>query len=208
MKTSVFLRSVSLAVSLAALPAAAAAQQPPASPAAKPPAPAVPAGVALPSDYVIGPEDVLVIVFWRDEKMGGEVVVRPDGRISLPLLNDVDAAGFTPEQLRASIEKAATKYVAEPNATVVVKTINSRKIHIVGNVLKPGTYPLTGDMNVLQFIALAGGLQEYADAKDITIIRKDAGKDRPLKFNYKDVSRGKNLQQNVALKPGDTVVVP
>ena len=159
MQTSVFLRAVSLALSLAALPAAAAGQQQPASPAAKPPAPAVPAGVPLPSDYVIGPEDVLVIVFWRDEKMGGEVVVRPDGRISLPLLNDVDAAGFTPEQLRATIEKAATKYVAEPNATVVVKTINSRKVHIVGNVLKPGTYPLTGDMNVLQFIALAGGLQ-------------------------------------------------
>jgi polysaccharide export outer membrane protein len=198
---SAFLRSVSLLVSLAALPAAAMAQQPPAKPA-------VPAGATLPSDYVIGPEDVLVIVFWRDEKMGGEVVVRPDGRISQPLLNDVDAAGLTPEQLRVAIDKAATKFVAEPNATVVVKTINSRKVHIVGNVLRPNTYPLTGDMNVLQPIALAGGLQEYADAKNITIIRKESGKDRPLKFNFKDVSRGKNLQQNVQLKPGDTVVVP
>ena len=188
---------------VAAMAVPAAAQQ---TPAAPPPAPAQ--SVSLPSDYVIGPEDVLVVVFWRDEKMGGEVVVRPDGRISLALLQDIQAAGLTPEQLRGEIEKAAQKFLSEPNATVVVKTINSRKVHILGNVVRPGTFPLNGDMNVLQIIALAGGLQEYADAKNITIVRKDAGKDKPLKFNYRDVSRGKNLEQNVALKPGDTVIVP
>jgi polysaccharide export outer membrane protein len=157
---------------------------------------------------VIGPEDVLSIVFWRDKELSSEVVVRPDGKISLPLLNDVPATGYTPEQLRGVIEKAASKYIADPNATVIVKAINSRKVHIIGNVGKPGTYPLASDMTVLQFIALAGGLQEYADAKGITIMRKEAGEDRTLKFNYKDVVKGKNLSQNVTLKPGDTVIVP
>ena len=193
-----------LFLALAAAPASAQAPSAGVSPARTAP----PAGAVLPSDYVIGPEDVLVIVFWQDEKMGGEVTVRPDGRISLPLLNDVPAAGLTPEQLRVQLDQAAARFVAEPHATVVVKTINSRKVHIIGNVVRPGTFPLTGDMNVLQFIALAGGLQEYADSKNISIIRKENGRDLPLKFNYKDVSRGKNLQQNIPLKPGDTVIVP
>ena len=95
-----------------------------------------PAGVALPAGYVIGPEDVLSIVFWRDKDMSADVVVRPDGKISLPLLNDLQAAGLTPDQLQASIEKAASKFIAEPNATVIVKAINSRKVHIVGNVMQ------------------------------------------------------------------------
>jgi polysaccharide export outer membrane protein len=134
--------------------------------------------------------------------------VRPDGRISLPLLNEVQAAGQTPEELRVYLEKAAAKFVAEPNATVVVKTINSRKVYITGNVLKPGTYPLAGDMTVLQLIAVAGGLQEYADSKKIVVMRREDGRDRHFSFNYKDVTRQKNLQQNIALKPGDTVIVP
>jgi len=123
-------------------------------------------------------------------------------------LNDLQAAGLTPDQLKASIEKAALKLVAEPNATVIVKTINSRKVHILGNVGKSGTYPLAGEMTVLQLIALAGGLQEYADEKHITVMRKEDGKDQVLKFNYKDVVRQKNMEQNVLLKPGDTVIVP
>jgi polysaccharide export outer membrane protein len=167
-----------------------------------------PAGVSVPAGYVIGPEDVLAIVVWREKDMTTDAVVRPDGKISLPLLNDLQAAGLTPDQLKASIEKAASKYVAEPNATVIVKAINSRKVHILGNVSKAGTYPLAGDTTVLQLIAQAGGLQEYADAKHITIMRKEDGKDRVLKFNYKDVIRQKGLEQNVLLKPGDTVIVP
>jgi len=110
--------------------------------------------------------------------------------------------------LRAQVEQAAKKYIDEPNATVIVKAVNSRKVHIIGNVGKAGTYPLAGDMTVLQFIALAGGLQEYADAKNIKIMRKEEGQDRTLKFNYKDVVKGKHLDQNIALKPGDTVIVP
>jgi polysaccharide export outer membrane protein len=171
-------------------------------------APAAPAGATLPAGYVIGPDDVLSIVFWRDKDMSAEVVVRPDGRVSLPLLNDIQAAGITPEELRVQLEKAAGKYVSEPNATVVVKTINSRKVYITGNVLKPGTYPLNGDMSVLQLIAIAGGLQEYADSKKIVVMRKEEGRDRFFSFNYKDVVKQKNVQQNIPLKPGDTVVVP
>jgi len=192
---------------LAAAPVAA--QQPSTTTSTPGEAPsAAAAGVALPPGYVIGTDDVLTIVFWRDKDMSAEVVVRPDGRISLPLLNDVPAAGLTPDQLRAQLEKAATKYVSEPNATVVVKTINSRKVYITGNVNKGGEFPLNGDMTVLQLIALAGGLQEYADSKNIVITRKEGGQDRDFHFNYKDVLKQKHVEQNIVLKPGDTIIVP
>jgi len=178
------------------------------APAASPAAAPAPAGVTVPAGYVIGPEDVLTIVVWREKDMTTDAVVRPDGKITLPLLNDLQAAGLSPDQLRVAIEKAASKYMAEPNATVIVKAINSRKVHILGNVGKAGTYPLIGDITVLQLIATAGGLQEYADEKHITVMRKEDGKDRVFKFNYKDVIHQKKLQQNIVLKPGDTVIVP
>jgi len=164
--------------------------------------------VPLPAGYVIGAQDVLSIVFWRDKDMSADVVVRPDGKISLPLLNEVQAAGFTPEELRARLTEAATKYVEDPTATVVVKEIHSRNVYITGNVAKPATYPLVGEMNVLQLIAHAGGLQEYADAKHIVVIRSEGGRQQYHKFNYKDVVRQKRTDQNILLKPGDTVVVP
>jgi len=189
---------------------ALSAQQPPAATpnGATVSGPSAPVGVTLPAGYVIGADDVLTIVFWRDKEMSAEAVVRPDGRISLPLLNDVQAAGLTPDQLRADLEKAASKYIAEPNSTVVVKEIHSRKVFITGNVAKAGTYPLTGEMNVLQLIALAGGLAEYADAKNIVVMRSEGGRAQSFKFNYKDVIKQKNVQQNILLRPGDTVVVP
>jgi polysaccharide biosynthesis/export protein len=115
---------------------------------------------------------------------------------------------MTPDQLRAQLIKAAAKYVTDPNATVVVKEIHSRKVYITGNVAKPGTFPLIGDMNVLQLIALGGGLVEYADSKNITIMRNEGGRQLVFKFNYKDVTKGKHVEQNIVLKPGDTVVVP
>ena len=166
------------------------------------------AEVTLPPDYVIGPDDVLSIVFWREKAMSAEVVVRPDGRISLPLLNDLQAAGYTPDELRLRLDEAAEKFVEEPTAAVVVKAINSRKVYITGDIAKPGTYPLTGDMSVVQLIATAGGLLEYADETDIVVIRKAEGRDKYLKVNYKDIVRQKNVKQNVILKPGDTVIVP
>lgn len=163
---------------------------------------------APPPDYVIGPADVLSIVFWRDKEMSADVIVRPDGRISLPVLGEIRAAGLTPEQLRASITEAAGKYLEEPDATVGVKEIRSRNVFITGNVAKPAAYPLTGEMTVLQLIAVAGGLQEYADSKNIVIIQTEGGRQQYRKFNYKDVIRQKHAAQNIVLKPGDTIVVP
>jgi len=177
----------------------------PAPPTAEAPPPS---SVALPTGYLIGPEDLLSIVFWRDKDMSADVVVRPDGKVSLPLLNDVQAAGLTPEQLRAQLMKAAAKFVEEPNVTVVIKEIHSRKVFITGNVTKPGTYPLTSDMTVLQLIAVAGGLQEYADGKNILVMRTEDGAQKAHKFNYKDVVAQKHPEQNIVLKPGDTVVIP
>jgi polysaccharide export outer membrane protein len=171
-------------------------------------APVVPAGVPTPPDYVIGPDDVLSIVFWREKDMSSDVYVRPDGKISLPLLNDMQASGLTPEQLRITVTEAAGKYVEDPAVTVVVKSINSRKVFITGQVAKPGPYALGGPTTVLQLIATAGGVAEYAKSDKIVVMRTESGKTVSYKFNYKDVTEGKKLQQNIDLKPGDTIVVP
>jgi polysaccharide export outer membrane protein len=163
---------------------------------------------SLPADYVIGPEDVLGVVFWRDQDMTGDVTVRPDGMVTLPLLGDIAAAGLTPDVLREQIQKAAGKYVQDPSVTVVVRQINSRKVFITGEVKTPGAYPLVAPRTVMQLIALAGGLNEWADAKAITVARTENGRQQSFKFNYKDVAHGKKLEQNILLKPGDTVIVP
>ena len=207
----VFVKSMYVGALCACLLAApAAAQQKPqsAAPQAKTSPGNVPAGVALPPGYVIGSEDVLTIVFWRDKDLTGDYRVRPDGKVTLPLLNDVQAAGLTPDELRANLTESASKFVQEPSATVIVKEIHSRKVFITGNVAKPDSYPLNGEMNVLQLIAQAGGLLEYADSKNIVVIRTDEGRQKHFKFNYKDVINRKRPEQNITLKPGDTVVVP
>lgn len=200
------LASCLLALLVGAGTAAGQETSPPATNGA--PESTAPAGVAPPSDYVIGPDDVLTVIFWREKELSGDVGVRPDGRISLPLLNDVVAAGLTPEQLRVRLTEAADKYIEDPTVTVVVKQINSRKVFITGQVAKPGPYPLMAPTTVVQLIAMAGGVLEYADEKNITIMRTENGRPVSLRFNYKDVKKGKNLQQNIVLKPGDTVVVP
>jgi polysaccharide biosynthesis/export protein len=164
--------------------------------------------VVPPPDYTIGPDDVLTVMFWRDKELSTEVVVRPDGKISLPLLNDVTAGGLTPEQLRDRILEGARQFVQDPNASVVVKQVNSRKVFITGEVAKPGTYPLTHSTTVLQLIATAGGLKEFVDGNGIVVMRTEAGKQVRYPFNYKNVVNGKTLAQNIELKPGDTVVVP
>lgn len=165
-------------------------------------------GLDLPADYVIGPADVLGVVFWREPEMSGDVTVRPDGRISLPVIGEIQASGLRPEVLQAQIKRAADKYITDANVVVVVRTINSRKVFVTGLVTTPGDHSLVGPLTVLQAIALAGGLTEYADAKNITILRNEAGRSRAFRFNYKDVAKGKNLEQNILLQPGDTVVVP
>jgi polysaccharide export outer membrane protein len=169
-----------------------------------------PAGTESPANYVIGPDDVLSVVFWRDKELTSDVVVRPDGKISLPLLNDIQAGGLTPAQLRDVVSAQARRFVEEPTVTVIVKQIKSRKLFITGQVDKPGLYALGGPTTVLQLIAMAGGLKEFADGRRILIMRSDAAARRQIGFlfNYEQVRTGKNLEQNIELKPGDTVIVP
>jgi polysaccharide export outer membrane protein len=197
---------VALAVSAGTLAGAAGQQR--SNPRVPAESAALASATTLPPGYVIGPLDVLSIVFWRDQDMSAEVTVRPDGKISLPLLRDIPAAGYTPEQLREKLVEAASEYVEEPNPTVLVKEIRSRNVFITGSVLKPNTYPLSSEMTVMQLIALAGGLQDFADTKNIVIMRIENGRRQYHKFNYKDVIKQKHPEQNILLRPGDTVVVP
>ena len=175
------------------------------SPAANAP---VAAPAVVPAEYVIGADDVLSVVFWRDKDLTTDVSVRPDGNISIPLINDVHAAGLTPAQLKDKIVDEAKKYIEDPSITVVVKTINSRKVFITGEVKKPGPYALTGSTSVLQLISMAGGLDDYAKSEKITIVRSENGKQTSYRFNYKEVLEQKKLAQNIELRPGDTVIVP
>jgi polysaccharide export outer membrane protein len=189
------------------------AQPPPAAPAQKPAqAVAQPAPIAPPADYVIGADDVLMVMFRREKDMSAEVIVRPDGRITLPLLNDVQAAGLTTDQLRARVTEEARRFVEDPSVTVMVKQINSRRVYITGQVGKPGPYAIADRMTVMQLISTAGGLTEFAKKKDIVIIReagvRPGGRPLTFKFNYDDVQKLKNLASNIDLKPGDTVIVP
>lgn len=165
------------------------------------------AGLAPPAGYVIGADDLLAIRFWADAQLSTDVVVRPDGKISVPLLNDVHAAGMSPEQLNQVLKTAASKFIADPDVTVIVKEIRSRKVYVLGQVSKPGQVTLNTDMNVLQVLTSVGGLLEYADKDNIIVVRTENGRERRYKVNYKDVVRGKNVQQNILLQPGDTVIV-
>jgi polysaccharide biosynthesis/export protein len=168
-----------------------------------------PGGVPLPANYVIGPEDVLGVLFWRESDMSAaQVTVRSDGKITLPLLGDVVASGKRPDELKGELEKAAAKYLTEPNVTVAVRELNSLKVYILGEVKNPGPYPLVGPRTVLQLIALAGGLNEYAKKNDIRVIRTEDGRQRSFPFHYEHVASGRALAQNFQLLPGDTVVVP
>ena len=164
--------------------------------------------VHAPPGYVIGPLDVLEVLFWKDKDLSAEVVVRPDGKISLPLLNEIEAGGLTPEQLRLRVLESARRFVEEPTATVVVKQINSRNVYIMGEVLKPGTFPLGGPTSVLQLIAVAGGMTEFAARDEIVLMRTVDGQTVRHRVKYNEVLKGKNLEQNLQLQPGDTVVVP
>ncbi len=177
-------------------------------PEQQPVAPTAPSAVALPDDYVVGAEDVLGVVFWREAELSGDVTVRPDGRVTLPVIGELQAAGLRPEDLKKQIETAATKYVTDPNVTVVVRAINSRRVFVTGRVTTPGVHLLKGPLTVMQAIALSGGVTEFADAKNIKVLRIVDGKSVTLPFNYKDVVRGRKLEQNILLLPGDTVVVP
>lgn len=164
--------------------------------------------VIPPPGYVIGVGDVLGVKFWQQPELSGDVVVRPDGQISVPLLNDVQAAGQTPLQLSEQIRTTATRWVQDPNVTVIIRQINSRAVFITGRVAHAGRYPLNGPTSILQLIAMAGGLAEWADAENVTLMRSEQHVFVTRRFNYKDVLAHKNMEQNVDLQPGDTVIVP
>jgi polysaccharide export outer membrane protein len=158
-------------------------------------------------DYVIGADDNLHISVWKEPDLTTSLPVRPDGKISLPLLNDVPAAGLTPMQLADSITEKLKKYIADPRVTVVVTAMNSRRIYVLGEVLHTGAVPLLPNMTVLQALATAGFTQ-FANVKGIYVLRTENGRQVKLPFNYKQVVKGADPLQNIALKPGDTVVVP
>ena len=158
--------------------------------------------------YVIGPEDMLKINIWKEPEMSGDVPVRPDGKISLTLLGDVQAAGLTPTQLTTQITDLLKKYLDDPRVTVTVGAVNSRRVFILGQVGRPGAFPLLPDMTVLQALSTAGGLSLYAAADKIYVLRIENGNQVKLAFQYKQVIKGNKPEQNIVLKSGDTIVVP
>lgn len=159
--------------------------------------------------YIIGPEDQVLINVWKEPELTRTVPVRPDGMISLPLLGDIKASGYTPVQLQDQITDALKKYVSDPQVTVIVTEVRSLSFNIVGEVNKPGFYPLTRPLTVLDAVAMAGGFKDFAKTKKVYVLRVDAsGKEERLPFNYKAVIKGQDASQNVLLLPHDTVVVP
>lgn len=160
------------------------------------------------SDYVIGPEDVLQINVWKEADISSSVPVRPDGKISLPLLDDVQAAGLTPMRLAANITERLRKFITEPRVTVIVTAMNSRRIYVMGEVTRQGAILLASNLTVLQALSSAGGPAQFANTKKIYILRAEDGKQVRIPFNYAAVIKGKAPEQNISLKPGDTIVVP
>jgi len=165
-----------------------------------------PMSVAGPT-YVIGADDMLLISVWKEPDLTTTLPVRPDGNISLPLLNDVPAAGLTPMQLSTAITERLKKYVADPRVTVIVTQINSQKVYATGEVLHTGAIQLLPSMTVLQALANAGFTQ-FANLKGIYVLRMENGKEEKIPVNYRKLIKGQNMNQNILLKPGDTIVVP
>ncbi len=162
-----------------------------------------------PDDFVIGSEDMLAVNVWKEPEVSRAVQVRPDGKISLPLVGELQAGGQTPRQLEKDIASKLQSYISEPEVTVIVQEIKSKRFNILGMVVRPGSYPLASSATVLDAIALAGGFRDFAKQKSIYVLRHNPqGGESRLPFNYKEVIKGKNSNQNVALKAGDTVVVP
>ena len=159
------------------------------------------------SDYVIGADDTLHISVWKEPDLSETLPVRPDGKISMPLLNDVTAAGLTPLQLKDSLTEKLKKYIADPRVTVVVTAMNSRRIFVSGEVLHTGPMVLLPHMTMLQALSQAGFTQ-FANVKGIYLLRTENGKQEKVPFNYKEVIKGNHPEQNIVLKPGDTLVVP
>jgi len=160
-------------------------------------------------EYVIGAGDILEIVTWKEPDLSrDEILVRTDGKISFPLLNDVQAAGLSPLEMKRNMEAALKDFVESPFVTITVTSTASKKIYILGEVVNTGEYPLTKNLTVLQAFALAGGFTEWASKKEIVLMRKEDGKEKMYRINYKDIVKGKDLSQNLKLKADDTIIVP
>jgi len=209
---------VRAAIALAALITASVYAQTSPIPELAPPAPTpVPAAPApartsptAPQDdsYRLGPEDVLDISVWKEEGLKKETVVRPDGAISFPLIGDVQAAGRTVSEVRDEIGKRLSRYIPEPTVSVLVLRVASNRFYVIGRVNKPGDFAIGRYVDVLQALALAGGLTPFADPRGIKVIRKQDGKDVVLPFDFPAVTRGESLEQNIRLQGGDVIVVP
>jgi polysaccharide export outer membrane protein len=188
-----------------ALPSAAPAPPPPPTPSAEEPPPGE---AARPGDYKIGPEDLLDIAVWNNTAMSRAVPVRPDGKISLPLVNDVQAAGLTPMQLREVLVEKLTAYIPRPEVSVIVREVHSFKVSVIGEVRKAGQYELKSRATVLDLIALAGGLTPFASPSRIVILRQEGTTTTRIPFNYKKATSSTPLPDDVVLQPGDVIVVP
>ena len=161
------------------------------------------------SDYVIGSEDVLAVNIWKEPELSKTVPVRPDGKITLPLIGDIQASGLTPRALQSNISTGLQSYVSNPEVTVIVQEVKSQKFNIVGEIAKPGSYSLTDPTTVLDAIAVGGGLRDFAKGRRIYVLRTNSdGTHARFPFDYKQVIEGKKLSENIQLRPGDTVVVP
>ena len=160
------------------------------------------------SEYILGPEDVLMISVWKDEHLTKEAVVRPDGMISFPLVGDVQAADRTVEEVRADVTKRLSKFIPNPYVSVTVTKLLSYRIYVLGRVNKPGEYMVGHRTDVLQALSLAGGVTPYAAENDIKIMRRERGEQRVFEFRYGDAKKGKDLTQNIVLQRGDVVMVP
>jgi len=172
-------------------------------PSTKPSATAV-----VDADYKIGPQDVVRIDVWKEPEISRTIPVRPDGKISLPLLNDVPAAGLTAMELANSLREGLSKYLNNPQVTVTVTEINSRRVYITGEVNHPGSFALLPNMTVLQALSSAGGFTQFAKLKNIYVLRTESGKQVKHPFNYKEVIKGNLAEQNITLQSGDVIVVP
>ena len=160
------------------------------------------------AEYKIGPQDVLRIDVWKEPDITRTVPVRPDGKISLPLLNDVQAAGLTPNQLSAAISEGLKKFINDPEVTVSVNEINSRRVYVTGEVAHAGAFALLPNMTVLQALSSTGGFTQFAKVKNIYVLRFEDGKQVKHPFNYKDAIAGRKPEENILLEPGDVIVVP
>jgi polysaccharide biosynthesis/export protein len=160
------------------------------------------------ASYRIGPQDVLRIDVWKETEISRSVPVRPDGKISLPLLNDVQASGLTAMELSNNITGGLKKFINNPQVTVSVTEINSRRVYVSGEVTRPGAFPLLPNMTVLQALTSAGGFTQFARTNKIYVLRTEGGKQVKHPFNYKEVVNGKRPEDNIALQPGDLIMVP